>query len=248
MLVHRNDELCSRLLMEINHPSPDEGVIRAAEFRQIEREWDLALKPGLNCMPVGRNHVDQIGTGQGIDMQVCQLCKCSGTTRMSGPNESGQQDGRESDSNGHRPNQPAAALGARHLFLHLAPKLRTRRKMSAHTAEASLQSGHLRNFRCAVYAASQMFLDNGRLIRKKLTIQIGAEHRGNGITLHGWTSLTNLPVMPVEASFGHVTGATSLFQSVQPALPQSPYRRALPCHSAKSFRGKGQVIPTTHSL
>src|SRR5260370_16626994 len=147
MLVHRNDELCSRLLMEINHPPPDEGVIRAAEFRQIEREWNLALKPGLNCVPVGRNHVNQIGTRQGIDMQVCQLCKCSGTTRISYPNESGQQHRRESDSNGHRPNQPVAALGPRNLLLHLAPKLRTRSKLPTLPTETSLHPRHLRNFR-----------------------------------------------------------------------------------------------------
>src|SRR4051794_774998 len=157
-------------------------------------------------------------------MQVCQFCKCSRTSRIPDPNESGQQDRRECDSNGHRPNQPTAAIGSRDLLLNLAPKLRTRCKVATRTAEASLQPGHLRNFRGAVGAGCQMFLDNCRLISRKLAIQIGAKH-GGGTTLHVWTSLANLPAMPVEASCGHATVATLPSQSVQPAFAQSPCRR-----------------------
>ncbi len=48
--------------------APHEGVLRAAELRQIEEKWNLALKPWLNRMSVGRNHVGQVAAAQRIDM------------------------------------------------------------------------------------------------------------------------------------------------------------------------------------
>ena len=75
MLIYGDDKLRSRMLMEIDHPPADEGVFRSPEFRQIERKWDLALEPWLNGMPVSRDYVDKIGTGQCIDMQICKFCE-----------------------------------------------------------------------------------------------------------------------------------------------------------------------------
>src|SRR5260370_39427995 len=109
-------------------------------------------------------------------MEVRKLCKSSRLARMLDPDENGQQDSCEGDTNGYRPDQPNVVLRSRDLPLHLAPKFCTRRKMATSVTQTSLHPCNLRNFRGAAHAASQMVLDDCRLVRRKLIIQIGAEH------------------------------------------------------------------------
>src|ERR1700688_2660180 len=56
---HRNfvfpylvDQMCAGCLTEVGHASSQEGKLRVLDFRQIEGEGDLSLKPGLHGVAI----------------------------------------------------------------------------------------------------------------------------------------------------------------------------------------------------
>src|SRR5450432_2630054 len=58
------DEMRTRRLFQIRHPPTQQRKLAILEFRQIERERNLSLEPGLYRVPVGRNHIDRGRTGE----------------------------------------------------------------------------------------------------------------------------------------------------------------------------------------
>ena len=65
----------ARRLIKISHPASKQREFGVLEFRQIEREGDFSLEPGLHRVPIGGNHIHWRRTGQRRDVQVCNLAK-----------------------------------------------------------------------------------------------------------------------------------------------------------------------------
>ena len=57
VLAHIVDEMRSRRLIKIGHPASQQRELGVLEFRQIEREGDLSLEPGLHRVPIRGDHV-----------------------------------------------------------------------------------------------------------------------------------------------------------------------------------------------
>src|SRR3954453_19178198 len=166
---------------------------------------------------------------------------------MPDPDDSTDQDASQCYCGRHRPRYPTVAPGMGNLFLHFAPELRSCRELPSCAANASLQPCHLRDFRRTARALNEMFPNSQSLVHRQFTIEVGAEHRGGGVTLHVWASPANAPAMLASAACGRATGATSPSRLALTKPPQSPCTRALPCHSAKSSRDKQRAVQSAPS-
>src|SRR5262245_36264923 len=91
-------QLCAGTLLEVGESSANKLESRCLQFRQVEGERELTLKPGFNRMPVGRHNVNWISAGQGGNMQVCEFTQGLLTTRVLQPegarNQHQYEDGR----------------------------------------------------------------------------------------------------------------------------------------------------------
>src|ERR1700683_1162277 len=75
MLPHIVNQMRAGRLIKIGHPPSQQREPGVLKFRQIEREGDLALEPGLHRVSIGGNHIHRRRTGQGRHVQVCNLAE-----------------------------------------------------------------------------------------------------------------------------------------------------------------------------
>jgi len=58
------DQVSSRNLAEVCDSSAEQGEVGVLQVGQVKGEGNLALKPGLYRVPVGRNNVYRVGTAR----------------------------------------------------------------------------------------------------------------------------------------------------------------------------------------
>src|ERR1700693_1282562 len=63
VFAHSVDQMCSGSLTEIRHAASEKGKLGVLNFRQIEAEGDLALKPRLYRVAISGQHIDSRGAG-----------------------------------------------------------------------------------------------------------------------------------------------------------------------------------------
>jgi hypothetical protein len=245
VLTHANNQLSTWRLVEISNFPTDQSKRSILQFRQIESERDLPLKPRLHGVAVSRNNVDRIRTRQRSYMKVRQLAEqfpvAPSVVEDREINSANNYE--ESECSKRRNPQPSPYRPSPRsdACLDSFPKGLIRDIPLARNLKCAFHLNAVQTLRSAGGAAPQVFGNRTRLLRLQFTVKVEIEFRNPGIANHISSFLPGLvvpcPAPPTAMPASHVTAVTSPCQSVSPTLQQSLGNSSLLLHKAATLPG-----------